>query len=398
MQEDLRQPLKRRTLADRLGRLKPSGLQAASMLAVVVMLAGGVWLYRQDIPLAGQPVVVSKIGPLEKISTASTPAKKTTGIKTPGKSKDQEIADRQIPPEPDPVDLAADRATARQRLAIIQRPGRMTVRPLRRAPVKAVSERGPYGPLPKIARNGKRPFDVYSSKVSRAVLQSGKPKIVLVIGGMGINAKLTNQAIRELPGQITFAFAPYGRNLQGMINKARQRGHEVILHLPMEPFGYPGINPGPKTLLASAEPLDNLKNLKWLLSRFSGYSGVTNYMGAKFTKDGGALLPVFSQIKGRGLVYFDDASNGQTLTGSIARAANLPSRTADLTIGGDESFTIIQRKLSNLEALARKNGLAIGTGTGLATTIDAVESWSRDLQDRGIILVPLSVAYRGARS
>ncbi len=76
MQENLQQPLKRKTLKDRLNRLKPSALQATSSLAVIAMLTGGVWLYRHDIPFAGQPVVVMKIHPLEKISTASTPKSK----------------------------------------------------------------------------------------------------------------------------------------------------------------------------------------------------------------------------------------------------------------------------------------------------------------------------------
>ena len=389
MQDNLQQPLKRRTLNDRFKRLKPSALQSTSLLIAIAMLLGGIWLYRQDIPLAGQPVVAIKIHPLETISSASTPKQRVP----------EQQSDNFIPPEPDPADLAADRkATLRQQAAIIHRPGQITAKPLRRAPINAVSERGPFGTLPKIAKNGRRPFDVYSSKLSTAVLQSGKPKIAIVISGMGINTKLTNQAIRELPGHVTFAFAPYGRNLQSMINKARQRGHEVILHLPMEPFGYPSINPGPKTLLASAEPQENLKNLKWLMSRFTGYTGVTNYLGAKFTADGGALLPIFSQLKSRGLVYFDDSSNGATLTKSIARAVNLPSRTANIIINGDQAFSAIQQSLGNLEVLARKNGFAIGTGAGLAETIDAVETWSRELQDRGFLLVPLSLAYRGAKS
>jgi len=394
MQDNLREPLKRRTLSDRLSQLKPSGLQAVSGFVAIAMIIAGVWLYRHDVPFAGEPVVVMKIGPLEKISTASTPKQKG-----PEKSPDADIAGKETPPEPDPIDLAADRAAARQRVAIIQRPGRrMTARALRRAPVKAVSERGPFGSLPKVARNGRKPFDVYSSKLSKTILHSGKPKIALVISGMGINVKLTNQAIRELPGFVTFAFAPYGRDLQTMINAARKRGHEVILHLPMEPFGYPGVNPGPRTLLASAEPQDNLKNLKWMMSRFSGYSGVTNYLGAKFTTDGGALLPVFSQIKSRGLVYFDDSTNGETLTGSIARAVQLPKRTADIAINANGSFSAIQQSLTELEDMARRKGFAIGTATGLAETIDAVEAWSRDLEERGVLLVPLSLAYRGAKS
>lgn len=393
MDDNLRNPLKRLTLADRLNKIKPSVLQSVSGLVVLGVVAGGVWLYRHDVPLAGQPVVAMKISPLEKIPTASAP--KQIDSQEPDEEK---MAKRPIPPEPDPRDVAKDIEASRRGVAIIQRPGRITARPLRRAPVKAVSERGPFGTLPKIARNGRKPFDVYSSKLNRSVVSSGKPKIVVVIGGMGINARLTAQATKQLPGHITFAFAPYGRNLQSMINKARRRGHEVVLHLPMEPFGYPGVNPGPRTLLANAEPLDNLKNLKWLMSRFTGYSGVTNYMGAKFTNDGGALLPVFSQLKARGLVYFDDNSNGKSLTRSIARAADLPNRRADVTINGAQSYSQIQQALVALENVARDKGLAIGVGTGLETTIDAVESWSRELEDRGFLLVPLSLAYKGVKS
>jgi len=391
MQENLQQPLKRKTLKDRLSRLKPSALQATSVLMAIAMLGAVTWLYRHDIPFAGQPVVVMKIHPLEKISTASTPKENPP--------PDQAATNNSISPEPDPIDLAADQAeVSRQRIAIIQKPGYRTARPLRRAPVNAVSERGPFGTLPKIARNGRKPFNVYSSKVDKSVLRSGKPKIAIVISGMGINSNLTNQAIKELPGHITFAFAPYGKNLQSTINKARQKGHEVLLQLPMEPFGYPSINPGPKTLLASADPLENLKNLKWLMSRFTGYNGVTNYMGAKFTADGGALLPVFSQLKSRGLVYFDDGANGQTLTSSIAQAASLPNRVADINIDNNRTFKAIRQSLNNLEQIARKNGIAVGTGAGLAETIDAVEAWSREVEDRGFLLVPLSLAYQGIKS
>ena len=68
----------------------------------------------------------------------------------------------------------------------------------------------------------------------------------------GPQPKLTQQAIKDLPGDVTFAFAPYGENLQAQVNKARADGHEIMLQLPMEPVGYPANNPGPKTLLTTA--------------------------------------------------------------------------------------------------------------------------------------------------
>ena len=89
--------------------------------------------------------------------------------------------------------------------------------------------------------------------------------------------------IQQLPPDVTLAFAPYAPNLEAQIAEARAAGHEVILQLPMEPNGYPANDPGPHTLLANATAEDNIQRLHWLLSRFSGYVGVTNYMGAKLS-------------------------------------------------------------------------------------------------------------------
>ena len=66
------------------------------------------------------------------------------------------------------------------------------------------------------------------------------------------------------------------------MEKARQAGHEVLLQIPLEPLDYPSKDPGPHTLLTTLPPDENFKRLQWLMSRFTGYVGITNHMGAKF--------------------------------------------------------------------------------------------------------------------
>ena len=94
-----------------------------------------------------------------------------------------------------------------------------------------------------------------------------------------------------MPGEVTFAFAPYGENLQAQVNTARAQGHEILLQLPLEPFGYPAANPGPKTLMTSAGGDANLDALIWHMGRFAGYVGITNYMGGRFLSEAQALAP-----------------------------------------------------------------------------------------------------------
>ena len=91
-------------------------------------------------------------------------------------------------------------------------------------------------------------------------------------------------------GQISLGFTPYGDDLESWVARARGKGHEIMLQVPMEPFDFPNNDPGPQTLLTSLPAHANLDRLKWAMSRFGGYFGVTNYMGAKFTASEEALL------------------------------------------------------------------------------------------------------------
>jgi hypothetical protein len=150
--------------------------------------------------------------------------------------------------------------------------------PLPPAPLAGLSATGPEGPLPIIAADGRTPAQAYA----RPFEANGKPRVSLVIGGLGLNAAATRSAIESLPPEVTLSFVPYAEGLQGWIDLARANGHEVLLEIPMEPMDYPANDPGPYTLLAQAQPDDLGKRMDWLLSRAQGYFGVTNYLGGRF--------------------------------------------------------------------------------------------------------------------
>ena len=100
----------------------------------------------------------------------------------------------------------------------------------------------------------------------------------------------------KLPGTVTFAFTPYGTDLDTAGRAAREKGHEVLLQVPMEPYDYPDNDPGPQTLLSSLSAEQNVDRLHWLFSRMQGYVGVTNFMGARFTASDSALAPVLREL------------------------------------------------------------------------------------------------------
>lgn len=386
MGDDLRQPLRQRRLRDNLSLPRPTPLAAATAFLAAGLVGLGAWLYVNPDPWGGEPVVHALIEAVDPITTSKT--------ETPPVSEPEETAEAApdaMAVEPSPEDVAADREQAEESDQISR--SRSRARPLAPAPLKALSEKGPFGQLPRIAANGRKPWEAYAKPVPTDILTSNAPKIAIVLGGMGLNEALTRRAVRELPAGVTFAFAPYGGGLQTLVNEARGSGHEVMLHLPMEPFGYPNIDPGPKTLVASASPAETRNNLLWLMSRFSGYTGVLNYMGARFTADRQAFEPVVSELGRRGLVYLDDSSSVRSLAAELGGTARLPVRQAERTISG-ESFQAALDDLRRLEETARGTGLAVGVGTGLPATIEAVHAWSREAADRGILIIPVSASFR----
>jgi polysaccharide deacetylase 2 family uncharacterized protein YibQ len=253
-------------------------------------------------------------------------------------------------------------------------------------------ERSKQGMIPKVSAQGDRPSAVYARPVTvpASFKTSSPPRLAILVGGLGISQNGTAEAIAKLPASVTLAFAPYGTDLERVVQRARSDGHEVMLQAPMEPFDYPDNDPGPQTLLTTNTPEQNLERLHWQMSRFGGYVGVTNYMGAKFTSTEAALTPMLKEIASRGLIYVDDGSSPRSMVDQLARPIALATSKADIVIDATPTASGIDGALAKLEQMARDKGSAFGVATGMPLTIDRLTEWSRHLEQRGILLVPVS--------
>jgi polysaccharide deacetylase 2 family uncharacterized protein YibQ len=290
------------------------------------------------------------------------------------------------------------------------------------APAEGLVEESRYGPLPKVAADGRRPLEVYA-RPSRYAAKApagappSPPRVALLINGMGLADAATTAAVMKLPAPVSIAYGAYGRNLQDGVDRARSDGHEVLLQIPLEPLDYPQSDPGPHTLVTTLPPEENLKRLQWLMSRFTGYVGVTNLMGAKFEATQNAFVPVLEEIKARGLLFIDDGTgknspaekpppapgaNQQAApvgsTGErIAGALGLDYAVADIQIDTVPSPDNIAKALAQLEVMAKERGTAIGVASAKPETIKQVEAWAGQLQAKGFVLIPVSAAIRSQR-
>jgi polysaccharide deacetylase 2 family uncharacterized protein YibQ len=250
---------------------------------------------------------------------------------------------------------------------------------LAQAPLAGFFAQGAAGPLPEIAPDGRTPAQAYARPFS----SNGKPKVALIIGGLGLNAKATREAIANLPAEVTLSFVPYADGLQGWIDMARSAGHEVLLETPMEPKDYPDNDPGPYTLMADGAPQETVRRLEWLLSRATGYFGVTNYLGSKFVGSPQAMSTFESDLRQRGLAFIDDGSASR-IGGGIPRAS------ADRIVDDQLDGPAIEAQLTALETSATRSGQALGSGFAYPITLEEARKWTSGLATHGVQLVPAS--------
>lgn len=255
-------------------------------------------------------------------------------------------------------------------------------------PDAALVEESDFGPLPVRAADGRRPFDVYRGA------SSGKPstRIAIVVGGLGISQTGSMEAVERLPAGVTFGFSPAGNSLDRWMQAARRSGHELLLQAPLEPFGYPTVNPGENTLTVAESAAGEFSALHASLGRITNYVGVMNYMGARFTGDASAMDPFIAELGRRGLMYLDDGSSARSLGKDTALSAGVPAATANVLL--DQDPAAVAEQLDMLEKVARAQGSAIGVASAFDQSIAAIAAWIPAAEKRGIEIVPVSaLAY-----
>lgn len=396
-----------------LGKNRPSKRRFALPIGIPHLLAGGLslsivgfigWAIVADDPFGGEPMAMVPASPRAEAAAATTnPARpggdspavadKTRPNRYDGPTAGEQPAEPEPPPGSKTVNIIDGSSGKRQQVVIPNAPSEKSATPDVR-----LTEQSRHGPLPKIAQDGVRPADAFARPVKAIADNPDAPRIAIVVGGLGISATNTGDALKRLPGPVTLAFMPYGSDVERQISLARGGGHEVLLQIPMEPFDYPDNDPGPQTLLTSLDAGQNVDRLHSLMARARGYVGVGNFMGSRFSASEQSLGPVLKEAAKRGLIYFDDGSAPRSLASQIAGASSLSFAKSDVAIDAVPSAAEIDRALGRLEAMARERGSAVGMASALPISIDRIVRWAKAAEARGVLLVPITAVVAKARS
>jgi hypothetical protein len=397
--DDLSAPLGQQTIQKKKRAVIATAIPVAIAGVLGLSLLGFAgWAMMADDPLGGEPMALVhadlSADNAGKPSEDAKAPKVVPGTPDPDRAPGAPAEAKPVPPPGSKTVTIIDGSSGKREDVFVPGTGEAKTPALD----ERVSEPSRHGLLPKVAQDGTRPADVFARPVKPLDGKPNAPRIAILVGGLGIGATATSEAIRKLPGPVTLAFGPYGGDLDRQVARAREAEHEVLLQVPMEPADYPDNDPGPQTLLTSLDASQNIDRLQWQMSRFQGYVGLTNLMGARFSANEAALAPVLRETAKRGLLFVDDGSSPRSLASQIAGANNLAYAKADVILDNVPTGADIDRALARLEAVAHERGVAIGVASALPVTVERLVKWSKTAASRGVLLVPISAAVPKPRS
>jgi len=218
----------------------------------------------------------------------------------------------------------------------------------------------------------------------------GRPMIAVVIDDMGLNRTLSRRAV-SLKG-LTLSYLPYGEELPAQTAEARAAGHELLVHISMAPEGHE--DAGPNALVPGLPDAEVARRLDWALGKFSGYVGINNHMGSKFTADEKGMTEVLARLKSRGLLFLDSRTTPHTVGPAVAHRLGVPLAERSVFLDNVETVDAVRKQLAELEATARREGMAIAIGHPKEATLSALGPWLETLQAKGFVLVPVSAIVR----
>lgn len=212
------------------------------------------------------------------------------------------------------------------------------------------------------------------------------PMIAIIIDDAGLNYSRLRRLMDISKDPLNIAFLPYGNNLQEQVNLSIENNYQVLVHLPMEPFDKTQ-NPGPNALTINISQSELYRRLDWNLKQFTGYIGVNNHMGSRFTSDRNSVISFLKEIKKRNLLFLDSHTSSTSKVYSVAKDLNIVTLKRDIFIDNDLSVEKILNQLKKLETISNERGYAIGIGHLQNLTIDALSIWIPKVKEKGFLLV-----------
>ncbi len=251
---------------------------------------------------------------------------------------------------------------------------------------------GPVRPDPSqpVTQSPERPA---RERFARAFDKSdARPRVAVIVTGLGLARDTTFRAIEETAPEVTLAFSPYADNLAPLVDRARERGHEILLAAPMEPADVRRRDAGPAALTVNHSESATRRRLNWMLGRVPSHVGIIGDLGDRFARDAVAMRPVFDEIAAKGLLYIENRLE-MPEPGSLR--SDVPAAAVTVWLDRDLSGDAVDREIAAAEAQARSGGSVVALARPYPLTLARIAAWMKTFDGKSLVAAPVSAVVKG---
>lgn len=229
---------------------------------------------------------------------------------------------------------------------------------------------------------------LWKANAVKANIPEGKARVVVIIDDVGMNYSAAKE-LAAMKAPLTLAFLPYAPHVDALAAAAKENGHELMIHMPMEPMN-PDIDTGPIVLRVDDSPAEFDKMLDKAMSSFTGYVGLNNHMGSRLTQDEAAMRHLMKRLNKRGMLFVDSRTIAGSVAEKTAKEYGVPNAARDVFLDDDPSIEAVRKSLKKGERIASKYGTVIMIGHPKKNTIAALKEWLPTLAEKDMVLVPVT--------
>ncbi len=220
----------------------------------------------------------------------------------------------------------------------------------------------------------------------------GAGKLAIVIDDMGEDVQFA-KGLSKLGVPASFSIWPDSSNRDAVLKLAKGSGNVVLIHLPMQPKGYPAVNPGKNALLVSMTADQIRAAVRLAAGKVPGAIGINNHMGSQFTENTTGVRVALEAINERGMFFLDSKTTPVSAAPQEAKKLGLRILERDVFLDNELSVAAILTQLRKAEDVARAKGQAIAIGHPHPETLQALQQWLKR-KDDSVQIVPLTSLSR----
>ena len=212
-----------------------------------------------------------------------------------------------------------------------------------------------------------------------------RPKIAIIIDDFGYSNNDVIKGFLDIDEKITISVIPGHQFSRWTAHNAKERGKEVIIHMPMEPEKTVG--GAEKYMLSRNLGVGEIEEkIRSAFAEIPEATGMNNHMGSYFTSERQLMRIVINSLKKKGVYFIDSLTSPKSVAYEVAKELGIPTAVRTVFLDNKREKAEIHAQFKRAIDVAKRSGSAIVIGHKYPETLEVLKEMIKDDQMSEVLI------------